>query len=570
MTDQRAACSTMNEAPDVDSRKLPQYMTSRSGVWYFKRKLPADVLRLMDSPKEQIWKSLSTTCEVEASKRLKDCLVEFDAMVAGARLKSISSRRKPQKPRAEGTTKYLLAEHIPVLLERFAFSMLETDDMERKANGRIKDKEAKRAMRQERLSMMEDGLKNLLELAADEDYVEHEEVVQQLLSDERLIAPPGSKVRTELLKKLLRKDIELIKAQRDRLLGEDRETPAQRPVAPRELPTLLDLHSKWKKARKNARTVTTYLGFVQQFESMHGALPVTAIRGTHVEAYRDALAKKGLTRETIRNHVTGLATLVHFNRRRSADYSSVNPFEDISFLEVPESDSDEDRRAYEVSELQQLFSSRLYTEGYRPSGQSKEAGFWAPLMGPFVGARLEEVAQLRVADIQRINGDWVIRISDLDANQHLKTKSSFRLVPVHLELIKCGFLVYVASLKTAGQKRLFPSLKNENQNKRWSGSLGSWYGRYMDGINLSDPRLDYHSFRFLFKQRCSQCGIKDEIRDALTGHWLYQNAPSRGYMRAEHRQYPLPDLVSAMKLLRYDELDLTHLHVEDPMLGVTA
>jgi len=37
-----------------------------------------------------------------------------------------------------------------------------------------------------------------------------------------------------------------------------------------------------------------------------------------------------------------------------------------------------DRRAYTSSELNKIFSSKLYTQGYRPMGQVGEAAYWAP------------------------------------------------------------------------------------------------------------------------------------------------------------------------------------------------
>ena len=39
-------------------------------------------------------------------------------------------------------------------------------------------------------------------------------------------------------------------------------------------------------------------------------------------------------------------------------------------------------------------------------------------------------------------------------------------------------------------------------------------------------------------------------------------------MKAENRQYPYPKLVEAMKALRYDELQVSHLFVNEPMAGV--
>ena len=550
-------------------RVLPEYMQPRKGIYYFKRRVPADVSRLLDPPIEQVWKSLGTGDLVQATKKLEQCMVEFDQMVKKARHKAASSKRPVPKERAPGTTKYLQEAHIPAMLERYAFFLLKTDDEERTDIGEIKEKLERRQARKERLALMEEGVAYLREQAADEDYSDHEEVAQQLLKDEFLIAPPGSEVRKMLLKGLLHLDLKLMKSQLERVHGDVDDTPKTVPIAPRDMPTLFDLHARWERSQTIARTIQTYLSFVEKFESLHGALPVAAIDGEHVDAYVKHLAKEGVTRETARNHISGLATLVRegFDKKKTAVVA--NPFENVSLSEIPEASPSDDRRAYEMWELQKLFSSPLYCQGYRPSGQNKEASYWAPLLGLFVGGRLEEIAQLTLADIQRINGAWVVRIANLDPDQRLKTETSYRHVPLHQELIKCGLLVHAAAMRSAGQRRLFPSQKNENQDKRWGPSLGSWYGRYLDSLDIKDPRLDFHSFRFNFKQQCTHCGIENEVRDALTGHWIYQNPASRGYMRKEKRQYPLPPLVEAIAKLRYEELDLSHLHVDDPMLGVT-
>jgi hypothetical protein len=92
----------------------------------------------------------------------------------------------------------------------------------------------------------------------------------------------------------------------------------------------------------------------------------------------------------------------------------------------------------------------------------------------------------------------------------------------------------------------------------------------LETIGLDDHRLDYHSFRYTFRQQCSLCGIENEVRDALTGHWVSNNDAGRTYMKGENRQYPFPKLVSAVKLLRYDELKISHIFVKNPLVDVES
>jgi hypothetical protein len=175
---------------------------------------------------------------------------------------------------------------------------------------------------------------------------------------------------------------------------------------------------------------------------------------------------------------------------------------------------------------------------------------------------------VRVEDVQRINGEWCLRLCDLDENQQIKNDGSFRRVPLHSSIIRCGFLAYVAQVAKAGHERIFPTLSNNNSNRIYSNSVGKWFGRYLESIGLSDPRLDYHSFRYSFRQQCSLSGVETETRDALTGHWVGASDGGRTYLKGENNQYPYPKLVSAMKQLRYDELRIAHLFVKNPMAEV--
>lgn len=551
--------STSTDESDAAARSksdLPPYLMTRKGVYYFKRRIPPSVARTLGLTATQVWKSLQTSDLDTALKKLAVELREFDSMVVSATKKRAAGRsgKATAAPRGKGTTKYLLAAHLPSLLSRFEYGLLSTDDEERR--------EMSREQRAERLQMLEEGLTYLYDAAAGEDYSSMEEVAQQLLEIERLIAPPGSKVREQLLKELLAKDIEVMELQRDRLKGKVKLTPLELPMAPRSLPTLLDVHAAWRRKQTEVRTIETYESFVAEFESVVGALPVVALTSEHANAYRDYLVERGLARETIRNRLGGLGTIVRYGCSIALCATDRNPFDGINLDAIPARPAHEERRAYEPSELVQLFGSAMYVAERQVRGQAAESSYWAPLLGPFVGARIEEITQLRVEDVQCINGVWALRICNLDSEQKLKTETSYRWVPLHEDVIKCGFLRYVQEQKQSGQDLVFPSQSNDNKYGRWGGALGHWYSRYLDKIGLTDPRLSYHSFRFTFKQRCTLCGIDMEVRDALTGHWVSKSTPGRGYMKTLNHQYPFPALVSAIRKLHYAELDLQHLYVD--------
>lgn len=552
-----------NNKPDSQaSAGQPVYLHFRDGTFYFKRKIPVDVAKAFHPVKGAVWRSLGVGSVEDALGPLAAEVEEFNAKVAEARGKLPRERTVKRRPTDGRTDKVLLMEHIPVLLARYEHFMLENDDALRR--------EMSREDRRERLEEFEAGLALLRDDAAAEDYSAVEDVMAQLLTDEGLNAPPGSKARSALLRELLWKDLELLEVQVDRLKGKRGIATPAMPQAPRELLTLERAFQHWQAGQTVKRTIDTYAKYVDGFETLCRALPIEAITPDHVNNYMNDLARdQGLAKETVKNHVLGLATLVTYSRQNLSCRLLSNPFMEVSFNALRERPASEDRRAFEIEELRILYNSPLYVQGKRPQGQAQESAYWAPLLGPFVGARIEEIAQLRIDDVQRVNGVWCLRIANLDENQHLKTVTSFRFVPMHEEVIRCGFLSYVAKKKVEGHTRVFPSQRNDNKHKIWSNALGKWHGRYLRQIGLSDPRLVYHSHRMLFKQRCTHCGVLEEPRDALTGHWISTEKRSgRGYLRTGNRQYPFPALVSAIAMLKYDELDLSHLYLSDPMAYV--
>jgi len=553
-----------NEPRAAGASELPLYLFIRDGVYYFKRKIPAAFIQTLEDKakvQNQKWLSLDTKDLPTAIRLLERANLAFNKEYLIIEDKTKPSRKRIPEDPETGTTKYLMAAHIPVILTRYEYGILSTDDDERAG---ITPEEIV-----ERISYLEGWLQTCRNCAASGDFSPIKEVISELLVKERLVAAPGSKNLVDLTWELLRKDMELVEIQIGRLRGHMVKTPKKLPAGPRELPTMMDLYDAWAKSQREVRTRNTYLGYVKDFESRFNAIPIVSLDYIeHGLGFRDYLAGFEFARATVSNRVGGIATLFAYGLSEKLFDSVMNPFSKINFDMIPETPVEFKRRAFEIAEVRAIFRAPLYMKRQFPGGQAAEAAYWLPLMGPFVGARIEELAQLLVGDIVTINGVWAIRISNLDPEQHLKNPGSFRYVPIHEELIKCGFLVYVASQKLAGQKRLFPSLKNNNKYKRYSNAVGKWHGRFLDSAGLNDVRLCYHSYRFLFRQWATICDIPKEARDALTGHWMDKKDSGKGYLSGQNSLYPFPALVLGIKKIKYTELDFSHLYVSNPYLGV--
>jgi integrase len=88
------------------------------------------------------------------------------------------------------------------------------------------------------------------------------------------------------------------------------------------------------------------------------------------------------------------------------------------------------------------------------------AGVWSPMLSLFTGARQADLAGLKTSNI---NGDdatgiqLMFVVPDRRTGRRLKTKSSELVIPVHPQLIKLGFLKFVAERRREGDDAwLFP------------------------------------------------------------------------------------------------------------------
>lgn len=147
------------------------------------------------------------------------------------------------------------------------------------------------------------------------------------------------------------------------------------------------------------------------------------------------------------------------------------------------------RLPFDDENLKHLFASSLYTE----HNFSKDYKFWLPLLGLYTGARLEELCQLHLSDINLTNEVPYINVSDEQPEQHLKNNSSKRKVPIHPELFELGFERFIEGKQENDCLRLFDYLVPQRQKLGHKPSI--WFGKYKRSLGITDKKKVFHSFR---------------------------------------------------------------------------
>ena len=107
----------------------------------------------------------------------------------------------------------------------------------------------------------------------------------------------------------------------------------------------------------------------------------------------------------------------------------------------------DERDAFSLEDVEMLFEN---ARRYRKSSPHK---YWATIAIPFLGCRIEELAQLDLtSDLRRdaATGLWYLSLNqdpdhDGVVRKSLKKLASWRVVPIHSALVKHGFVEYLRS-----------------------------------------------------------------------------------------------------------------------------
>lgn len=291
------------------------------------------------------------------------------------------------------------------------------------------------------------------------------------------------------------------------------------------------LVDKWSAERKPiTKTRKDHAAVAKLFQSLVGA-PPNNVAKADVLSFKDKLVEKGVSIPNLKTKISRLKTLINYGhdnglvRERAADG-----------IRLAKSKV-KGRAPFDDQALQQIFGGPVHKEGYRPTLGRGEAAFWLPLIALYTGARLEEIAGLRVDDLMELGFEadgadktaWFFRFSPYPLeNRRLKNDGSERTVPVHPELIRLGLLRYLKTVLVSNEPQLFPRLTQHASGKR-AHKWGQWFGTYLrTDCKVADPRKVFHSFRHTLKDAGRECGVPEELQRAIMGHSATDVAGSYG------------------------------------------
>lgn len=188
-------------------------------------------------------------------------------------------------------------------------------------------------------------------------------------------------------------------------------------------------------------------------------------------------------------------------------------------------------RLFEDEDLQTIFDAANFLPWAK-----KPQYWWAPMIGLYTGARVNEVCQLKLSDIIEERGVWCIAIQktiDKDlagdpkkrrrSRQSVKGSGCMRVIPIATPLLDAGFLEFVEDMKATGHPRLFPLLsagvnrKSGETNARYSQQFVVDFGRYLKSLGFPKG-VGFHAFRHTLATELDFNDVPERQIALVTGH----------------------------------------------------
>lgn len=303
---------------------------------------------------------------------------------------------------------------------------------------------------------------------------------------------------------------------------------------------IADYLADLEAAKRDPKTVLESRHSLRILLGVVGDIPAGTLSQTHVRAFFDAVRRwpsnatkrpeyrslsvlEVLALSKARKEPEPAAHTLNKHRQRlsafvqpllAARVISHNPMAGIVRMSAHAASAEvETGRPFTTTELQAIFNPSVYL----PWAKKYAHRYWAPILGLYSGARVTEVAQLYVDDIETVDGVPGFHVNRRFPGQKIKNAQSRRFVPLAQPVLDVGFLRFVEDARKAGQARLFPDLPN-GTGLGFGRQLSRQFSAYIKKCGVVEEGMGFHAFRHTFATLLSEAGVETSDIARLTGH----------------------------------------------------
>ena len=277
--------------------------------------------------------------------------------------------------------------------------------------------------------------------------------------------------------------------------------------------SLLELSNKFIKSRQDRgysqKTIVDYINSNNLLLEAFGDIPIDSLTHQHGRNYVELLKRlpsnrkkkypnqsikqlielkdaQLMSQRTISKHLERVSALINWAIKQG--YISQNVFRGKL---APIWKVEKIEKHFTNQEMNLILGDALKSDSL---ALNKSERYWVTLLSAYSGARLNEVCQLNVSDIQKTDGIWLMNLSSDSDDKSIKTEAGNRSVPIHSKLLELEFLNYVTQIKTSNQQKLFPNLK-KMKSTGCGTMISRWFARYLIKLGIKKKGKNFHSFR---------------------------------------------------------------------------
>ena len=222
--------------------------------------------------------------------------------------------------------------------------------------------------------------------------------------------------------------------------------------------------------------------------------------------------------------ISRMTSLWNFLIDEYPEYVSHNVFKKKS-VTVTSRKAKDKRESFTDDDIKTIFHHKNFLPAvFEGHGRQtiKYPYYFVPILAVLMGARLEEICQMRCTDIMKVEDIWVYRIKEEGeyGKEETKVKNPYseRDIPVHPELIDTlKFVQYVKHIKKLGHERVFWELPK--RGTVYSKNVGKFFNeKYLVKIGIKKRGKSFHSFRHSVETHLTNANVNGRYIDFLQGH----------------------------------------------------
>ena len=250
--------------------------------------------------------------------------------------------------------------------------------------------------------------------------------------------------------------------------------------------------------------------------------------------------------------ISRMTSLWNFLIDEYPDYVTQNVFKKKS-VTITSRKAKDKRDNFTDEDIQTIFHHKNFLPSCFEANANQKIKFpyyWIPILACMMGARLDELCQMRVKDIIEVDGIWVYRIREIgkynEEETRVKNPYSERDIPIHSELVDTlGFVNYVKHIKKLKKERVFWELPKRGNGYR--KNVGKFFNeKYLVKIGIKKRGKSFHSFRHSVETHLTNQDVNGRFIDFLQGH-SQKGIGGSVYMKGIKIEVLLKDCVEKIK-----------------------